>query len=83
MYIYTMNITKHAFDRMKERGMTTEMLASMMKGRTFVRDGMDGRFLVTGRADGKMWTVVLDDDYYTVVTVRRAHEDEEALWNSR
>ena len=77
-----MNITKHAFDRMKELGMTTDMLAALMKGRTLVRTGHDGRSVIIGKADGKIWAVILDADYYTVVTVRRAHEDEEDLWTS-
>lgn len=78
-----MNITKHAFERMKERGMTPEMLAALMKGKKFVKVGKNGRTLVVGKSDGKIWTVVLDTDCYTVITVRRAHEDEEALWVSR
>jgi hypothetical protein len=78
-----MNITKHAFDRMTERGMTPEMLASLMKGRKLVWKSENGRFVVVGSADGKLWTVVMESDLYTVVTVRRAHKNEEAVWNSR
>ncbi len=78
-----MNITKHAFDRMTERGMTPEMLASLIKGRTLVWKSANGRFVVVGTADGKLWAVVMESDMYTVVTVRRAHKDEEAVWNSR
>ena len=51
-----MNITKHALERMAERGC---------------------------QVDEKIWAVVLDSDLYTVITVRRAHRDEEALWTSR
>lgn len=39
--------------------------------------------MVVGTADGKLWAVVMESDMYTVVTVRRAHKDEEAVWNSR
>lgn len=78
-----MNITKHAFDRMTERGMTPEMLVSLMKGRKLVWESENGRFVVVGSADGKLWTVVMESDLYTVVTVRRAHKNEEAVWNSR
>lgn len=78
-----MNITKHAFDRMTECGMTPEMLASLTKGKTLVWKSANGRFVVVGTADGKLWAVVMESDMYTVVTVRRAHKDEEAVWNSR
>lgn len=78
-----MNITTHAFDRMTERVMTPEMLASLIKGRTLVWKSANGRFVVVGTADGKLWAVVMESDMYTVVTVRRAHKDEEAVWNSR
>lgn len=78
-----MNITKHALKRMAERGFTPEMLVALMKGKYFIKTGNDGRFVVIGQVDGKIWTIVLDSDLYTVITVRRAHRDEEALWTSR
>lgn len=78
-----MDITKHALERMAERGFTPEMLATLMKGKYFVKNGNDGRFVVIGQVDGNVWAVILDSDLYTVITVRRAHRDEEALWTSR
>ena len=78
-----MNITKHALQRMAERGFTPEMLVALMEGKNFIKTGNDGRFVVIGLVDGKIWAVVLDSDMYTVITVRRAHRDEEALWTSR
>ena len=78
-----MNITKHALRRMVERGFTPEMLAALMNGKYFIKTGNDGRFVVIGQVDGNFWAVVLDLDMYTVITVRRAHGDEEALWTSR
>jgi uncharacterized DUF497 family protein len=78
-----MNITKHALERMAERGFTPEMLVALMEGKHFIKTGNDGRFVVIGQVDEKIWAVVFDSDLYTVITVRRAHRDEEALWTSR
>lgn len=75
-----MNITKHALERMAERGFTPEMLAALMNGKYFIKSSTQGRFIVIGQVDGNIWAVVLDSDFYTVITVRRAHNDEEALW---
>ena len=77
-----MNITKHALERMIERGMTPEMMANMMKGRIIAKPSRNGTFAVVGRSDGNFWTVLLGSDMYTVITVRRAHPDEEVLWKS-
>jgi len=76
-----MNITKHAFERMSERGITVEMLSSLLKGKKYIRKSRNGRFVIIGKADSKLWSVVTDSDLYTVITVRRSHEDEEVLWN--
>ena len=78
-----MNITKHAFERMSERGITVEMLSSLLKGKKYIRKSRTGRFVIIGKADSKLWSVVTDSDLYTVITVRRSHEDEEVLWNSK
>lgn len=78
-----MNITKHALKRMAERGFTPEMLVALMKGKYFIKNGAQGRFVMTGQVDGNIWTIVFDSDLYTVITVRRAHKNEEALWNSK
>lgn len=78
-----MNITKHAFKRMAERGFTPEMLSSMMKGRIYIKPSSNGSFVVVGKVDKNCWTVLMASDMYTVITVRRAHPDEEALWNSK
>ena len=78
-----MNITKHAFGRMSERGITVEMLSSLLKGKKYIRKSRNGRFVIIGKADSKLWSVVTDSDLYTVITVRRSHEDEEGLWSSK
>ena len=78
-----MNITKHAFERMSERGITVEMLSSLLKGKKYIQKSRNGRFVIIGKADSKLWSVVTDSDLYTVITVRRSHEDEEVLWNSK
>lgn len=73
-----MNIIRHAFEQMKERGFTVEMLGRLVCGRTYIRTSEtdDCRYLMTGIVNKKWWTIVLDKDLYTVITVRRAHEDE-------
>ena len=78
-----MNITKHAFERMSERGITVEMLSSLLKGKKYIRKTRNGRFIIIGKADSKLWSIITDSDLYTVITVRRSHEDEEELWSSK
>lgn len=78
-----MNITKHALERMAERGFTSEMLAILINGKTSVVPTRDEKFLVIGKADGKFWTLVFAKDLYSLVSVRRSHGEEEALWNSK
>ena len=78
-----MKITRHAFKRMAERGFTPEMLSTMMKGYIFVGPSKNESFIVVGKVDKNFWTVLMASDMYTVITVRRAHPNEEALWNSR
>lgn len=73
-----MNITDHAADQMKKRGFTTEMLGRLLKGRSTLKRSpqRQDRYLITGFVDGKWWTVVTENDLYTMVTVRRAHASE-------
>ena len=78
-----MNITKHAKGQMDDRGFTTDMLSSFMDGKKVVKEARDGAYAVIGKADGNLWTLIMANDLYTIVTVRRAHKDEEDLWNSR
>ena len=76
-----MNITKHALERMAERGFTPEMLAAMMNGKFTILPTRDDKFLVIGKADGNFWTLVLAKDMYSVVSVRRSHNCEVEKWN--
>ena len=78
-----MNITKHALERMAERGFTPEMLVALMEGKRVIVPTRDEKFLVIGKADGNFWTLVLAKDMYSVVSVRRSHGSEEALWTSK
>lgn len=71
-----MNITVHAWERMKERGFTPEMLGKILGGKFSVRPAVDGMFRITGRADGKAWTLIVSENLDTLVTVRRAHKEE-------
>ena len=80
-----MKIIKHAFEKFDERMFTPEMAAKLVHGRCMFRlsKNFPNRYLAIGEVDGKIWSVVLEKDLYTVVTARRAHKDEENLWHSR
>lgn len=73
-----MNITRHAFERMQERGFTVEMLASILRKKELRRfpSKEEGLSKIIAEVDGKFWTLIVTDDLSTLVTVRRAHEDE-------
>ena len=74
-----MNITKHAFERMRERGFTVEMLGKVLRRKDLVRDSSDkeGVSKITSDVDNRFWTLIVSDDLKTLITVRRAHADEE------
>ena len=74
-----MNITKHAFERMRERGFTVEMLGKVLRRKDLVQDSSDkeGVSKITSEVDNRFWTLIVSDDLKTWITVRRAHEDEE------
>lgn len=70
-----MNITEHALERMAERGFTAEMLGKLLRNhRTEKADS--GRYKFIGKVDGSYWTLIVEADNYTVVTVRRSHGGE-------
>ena len=74
-----MNITKHAFERMRERGFNVEMLAKVLRKKNLVRISSDreGVSKIVSEVDNRFWTLFVSDDLKTLITVRRAHEDEE------
>lgn len=71
-----MNITDHAFNRMVERGFSCEMLGRLLNGKKKILPAGNGRFKVVGSIGNDYWTLIVEPDLYTLVTVRRAHEDE-------
>ncbi len=73
-----MNITKHAFERMHERGFTVEMLGRFLRQKQLRRDASseEGVSKITAEVDGRYWTLIVTDDLKTLISVRRAHEDE-------
>ena len=73
-----MNITKHAFKRMRERGFTVEMLGKVLRRKDLVRDPSDkeGVSKIITERDNRFSTFIVSDDLKTLITVRRAHEDE-------
>ncbi|MBR6855598.1 MAG: hypothetical protein IKN03_09470 [Fibrobacter sp.] len=76
MYIISMNITEHALDRMVERGFTPEMLGKFMNSSYRIETANDGRYKLVGVVDSVSWTLIVESDMYTVVTVRRSHGGE-------
>lgn len=73
-----MKITKHAFEQMEKRGFTTDMLRFLLKHSkiTKLSKSNPSRYLKVGFVDGNWWTIVVDKDLFTLVTVRRAHASE-------
>ena len=76
MYIKGMNITDHALDRMIERGFTPDMLGKFLASRYRILAAKNGRYKLVGVVDGDAWTLVVEADMYTLVTVRKAHGGE-------
>ena len=77
-----MKIIDHAFDKFAERIFTPEMAAKLVNGKRILRQSKSNpdRYIAIGEVDGTVWVIVLEKDLYTVVTARRAHKNEEALW---
>lgn len=71
-----MNITEHALDRMVERGFTPDMLGKFLSSNYKVDVANDGRYKLIGVVDGVSWTLIVEADMYTLVTVRRSHGGE-------
>ena len=80
--ILEMNITKHAWQRMKERGVTPEMVGRILTTKilSFPTGMADGSRYVFGTADEREWVLVVTSDESTLISVRRAHGKELALW---
>ena len=73
-----MNITKHAFERMRERGFTVEMLGKVLRRKDLVRDPSDkeGVSKIIAEVDNRFWALIVSDALKTLITVMRADEDE-------
>lgn len=71
-----MNVTEHALERMAERGFTTDMLGRFMNSKYRILAANGGRYKLVGCVDGVYWTLVVEPDMYTLVTVRKSHGDE-------
>lgn len=72
-----MNITKHAFERMLERGFTPEMLGKFLTGNYKVKPSNDEDcILLIGYVDGSIWTLVVSNNLKRLITVRKAHKNE-------
>ena len=56
-----MNITKHTFERMRERGFTVEMLGKVLRRKDLVRDSSDkeGVSKITSEVDNRFWTLIV------------------------
>ncbi|SIN84341.1 hypothetical protein [Fibrobacter sp. UWB11] len=73
-----MNITRHAFERMLERNFTVEMLGKFLRQKRlrWSPTEKDGVSKITAEVDNQFWTLIVTDDLKTLITIRRAHEDE-------
>ncbi|MCQ2123600.1 MAG: DUF4258 domain-containing protein [Fibrobacter sp.] len=71
-----MNITEHAIERMAERGFTPDMLGKFLSSGYKVEAANSGRYKMIGTVDGVSWTIIVEADMYTIVTVRRSHGGE-------
>lgn len=74
--ILGMNITEHALERMAERRFTPEMLGKFQSSGYKIEEANSGRYKLIGCVDGVLWTIIVEADMYTIVTVRRSHGDE-------
>jgi len=79
-----MKFVDHAFGRFNERQFTPEMAVKLINGKRLLRrsDSNPDRYVAIGCVDGNFWVVVLEKDLYTVVTARRAHNNEVDLWKN-
>ena len=79
-----MNIIDYAFEKFDERTFTPEMAAKLVNGKRLLKPSKSNpdRYIAIGKVDGDFWVVVMEKDLYSVVTARRAHDDEEELWKS-
>lgn len=83
-----MKFTKHALDRMAERGASREFVESVVsKSVPVLRKKSKSQpdlVLLTSRDSKRIaWSVVCDEDLPVVVTVRRASKQEEALYDEK
>lgn len=66
---------------MRSTGCLKEVLLPKCSGKFLnsayrIETANDGRYKLTGVVDGVSWTLIVESDMYTVVTVRRSHGGE-------
>lgn len=71
-----MKITEHALERMSERGFTPDMLGKFLSSDYKIDVANFGRYKLIGCVDGVSWTIIVEADMYTIVTIRRSHGGE-------
>ena len=77
MYLFFfMNITEHAFERMLERNFTPTMLGRFLNSGYQIETANDGCYKLICVGDEVCWTLIVESDMYTLVTVRRSHGGE-------
>jgi hypothetical protein len=80
--------TKHALERMAERGASREFILSVVsKNVSVLRQKSKSQpdlDILTSRDNRKMaWSVIYSENSSVVVTVRRASKQEEALYDEK
>ena len=80
-----MKIGKHGLEKADERSIYPEMMFRILQGK-FVSSPSnhdEEAELVTGKWDGKLWTIVANRNTGKVITARRAHGKEIRLYEEK
>lgn len=77
-----MKFSRHGVFRAEERSIYPEIQNKVLAGKIVyalsTRD--DSAILITGKYDGKYWTIVMNIETGVVITARRAHAKEIKLY---
>ena len=80
-----MKIGKHGLEKGPERSIYPEMMFRILQGKfvTTPSNHDENAELLTGKWDGKLWTLVVNNVTGKVITARRAHGKEIRLYEER
>lgn len=80
-----MKISKHGIEKGSEREFYPEMMNKVLSGNyiTMPSNIDENAYLVVGKADGKLWTIIFNVNTEKVITARRAHGKEVKLYEEK